>query len=238
MKFFTLGGYGKVGLQANKLLAQSELVTEIAIVGRNLEHAEKAATEIGEKAIAIQADGTDEQKLTSLMAGYDLIVNSADNEYVLPSIRAAIYNSAHYCDAAYGDVLEQAVQLKSEAKSVNITAIVANGVHPSITNLTGVHVARQLQEVEQLQIGDASMYDFQRGQDLTPRQWLEEPRQSLAALYEFTGGIAWMFCKSCRKKAQGLSSITRMANGWTWIRSDAAWTYRYLTVARSLPILI
>ncbi len=192
MKIFALGGYGKVGLPANKLLAQTDLVTEIAIVGRNLEHAEKAATEIGEKAIAIQADGTDEQKLTSLMAGYDLIVNSADNEFVLPSIRAAIHNSAHYCDVAFGDVLEQAMQLTSRAEAVDITAIVANGVHPSITNLMGVHVARQLQEVEQLQLGDASMYDFQRGKDLTPRQWLEEPRQSLAALHEFTEGIGWM----------------------------------------------
>ncbi len=192
MKVFALGGYGKVGLPANKLLAQTDLVTEIAIVGRNLEHAEKAATVIGKKAVAIQADGTDEQKLTSLMAGYDLIVNAADNEFVLPSIRAAIHNNAHYCDAAFGEVLEQALQLASQAEAVDITAITANGVHPSITNLMGVHVARQLQEVEQLQLGDASMYDFQGGKDLTPRQWLEEPRQSLAVLQEFTGGIAWM----------------------------------------------
>jgi len=192
MKIFALGGYGKVGLPANKLLAQIDLVTEIAIVGRNLERAEKAATEIGDKAIAIQADGTDEQKLTSLMEGYDLFVNAADNEFVLPSIRAAIHNSAHYCDVAYGDVLEQALQLASQAEAVEIAAITANGVHPSITNLMGVHVARQLQEVEQLQLGDASMYDFQCGKDLTPRQWLEEPGQSLAALHEFTGGIAWM----------------------------------------------
>jgi hypothetical protein len=192
MKIFALGGYGKVGLPANKLLAQSDLVTEIAIVGRNLERAEKAATEIGEKAIAIQADGTDEQKLTSLMEGYDLFMNAADNEFVLPSIRAAIHNSAHYCDAAFGDVLKQALQLASQAEDVNITAITANGVHPSITNLMGVHVAQQLQEVEQLQLGDASMFDFQSGKDLTPRQWLEDPGQSLAALHNFTGGIAWM----------------------------------------------
>ena len=192
MKIFTLGGYGKVGLPANKLLAQTDLVTEIAIVGRNLERAEKAATEIGEKAIAIQVDGTDEQKLTALMEGYDLFVNAADNEFVLPSIRAAIHNSAHYCDAAFGNVLEQALQLNSQAEAVDITAITANGVHPSITNLMGVHVARQLHEVEQLQLGDASMYDFQRGKDLTPRQWLEEPEQSITALHKVTGGIAWM----------------------------------------------
>jgi len=192
MKIFTLGGYGKVGLPANKLLAQNNLVSEIAIVGRNLERAKKAAKEIGEKAIAIQADGTDEKKLTSLMAGYDLFMNAADNEFALPSIRAAMHNNAHYCDAAFGEVLDQALQFTSEAETVGITAILANGVHPSITNLMGVHAARQLQEVEQLQLGDASMYDFQRGKDLTPRQWLEEPEQSLVALQEFTGGIAWI----------------------------------------------
>lgn len=192
MRVFVLGGYGKVGLPANKLLAQTDLVTEIALVGRDLNEAEKAARDIGEKAIAIQADGSDEQKLTSLMEGYDLIVNAADNEYVLPSIRAAIHNKAHYCDAAFGDVLEQAQTLTSRAKGVEITAIVANGVHPSITNLMGVYVARQLSEVEQLQLGDASMYDFRQGRDLTPRQWLEDPEQSLAALHDFTGGIGWM----------------------------------------------
>jgi saccharopine dehydrogenase-like NADP-dependent oxidoreductase len=61
MKVFVLGGYGKVGLPAIQLLAQSDLVTEIAVVGRNLDRAEKAVTEIGKKAIAVHADGTDEQ---------------------------------------------------------------------------------------------------------------------------------------------------------------------------------
>ena len=69
MKVFALGGYGKVGFPAIKLLAQSDLVTEIAIVGRNLQRAEKAATEVGEKAIAVHADGTDEQEQTALLAG-------------------------------------------------------------------------------------------------------------------------------------------------------------------------
>ena len=193
MKVFALGGYGKVGYPANKLLAQSDLVTEIAVVGRDLEKAEKAASEIGLKATAIQADGTDEKNLASLLAGYDLIINAAANRFVLPSINAAIHNHAHYCDAAYGEVLDQALRLTSAAESANIIAIVANGVHPSITNLMGVLVTRQLQEVEQLQLGDASMYNFRRGADLTPRQWLEEPRKSLDTLKEFMVGITWMW---------------------------------------------
>ena len=192
MKVFTLGGYGKVGFPAIKLLAQSDLVTEIAIVGRSLERAEKAATEIGKKAIAVHADGTDEQKLTSLLAGYDIIMNAATNKAVLPTIRAATRTGTHYCDVAFGIVIEQALQLASGAEAVGITSIVANGVCPGISNLMGVHVARQLEEVEQLQLGFADIVNFQSGRELTPRQWLKDPKESLAALHEFRPFIAWI----------------------------------------------
>ena len=168
MKVFALGGYGKVGFPAIKLLAQSDL--------------------IGEKAIAVHADGTDEQKLTLLLAGYDIIMNSATDETVLPTIRAAIRTGTDYCDANV--VIEQALQLASEAEAVGVISIVANGVAPCISNLMGVHVARQLEEVEQLQVGLAWILDFQSGRELTPRQWLEEPRQSLTALHGFRPFIA------------------------------------------------
>ena len=193
MKVFALGGYGKVGLPAIKLLAQSDLVTEIAVAGRNLQRAKVAATEIGEKAIAVHADGTDEHKLTSLLAGYDIIMNAATNEAVLPSIRAATRTGVHYCDvASFGDFVEQALQPASEARAAGITAIVATGISPCITNLMGVHVARQLGEVEQLQLGRADIFSFESGRELTPRQWLKDPMESLAALHEFRSFVAWM----------------------------------------------
>ena len=55
-----------------------------------------------------------------------------------------------------------------------------------------MHVAHQLEEVEQLQLGDASVYDFQNGRELTPGQWLKDPKESLAALHEFRSSIAWL----------------------------------------------
>ena len=67
MKFFALGGYGKVGIPAIKLLAESDLVAEITLAGRDLERAEMAALELGEKATAVQADGTNEQNLAPLV---------------------------------------------------------------------------------------------------------------------------------------------------------------------------
>ena len=185
MKIFALGGYGKTALPAIKLLAQSNLVTEIAVAGRNLERAENAAAEIGEKAIPVHADGTDEIKLTPLLAGYDILMNAAYNDTVISAIRAATRAGIDYCDVAWGDVLEQAVSLDSNAKTAGITAIVATGISPCISNLMCVHVASQLDEVEQLQFGRADIMSFENGRESTPEQWLKNPKESLAALPEF-----------------------------------------------------
>jgi len=195
MKVFVLGGYGKTGFPAIKLLAQSDLVTKIAIAGRSLELAEKAATEIGEMATAVHADGTDEQKLASLLTDYDLIINAATNDAVLPAIRAAIHTATHYCDMSWGVAGEQALQLTSEAKVSGITSILATGVSPCISNLMGVHASRQLEEVEQLHLGRADIYNFQTGKELTPRQWFEDPKESLTVLYEFRPFFVWMLQK-------------------------------------------
>jgi hypothetical protein len=193
MKVFALGGYGKTGLPAVKLLTQSDSVTEIAVVGRNLERAEKAAREIGEKAIPLEADGTDEDALTSLLGGYDILMNIAFSDTVLPAIRGAIHTGIPYCDAAtFGDFLDQALVLDAEAKNAGVTAIVAIGISPCISNLIGVHAASKLEEVEQLQIGRADIFNFETGRELTPRQWLEDPVQSLAELDDFKPFIGWL----------------------------------------------
>lgn len=216
MKVFALGGYGKTGYAAIKLLAQSDLVSEIAVVGRNLERAEKAAKEIGEKAIAVYADGNDEQELTDLLQGYDILMNAAYNETVFPAIRAAIRTGTHYCDVASGNVLELALELDGEAHGAGITGIVATGVSPCVSNLMGLHVARQLEQVEQLQLGRADMYNFANGHELTPRQWLKDPQESLAALAEFRPFFTWMLQ---RLQTTGLRTISVYHTG-QWVEID------------------
>jgi hypothetical protein len=214
MKVFALGGYGKVGFQAIKLLAQSDLVTEIAIAGRSPKRAEEAAIEIGEKAIAVHADGTDEHKLALLVAGYDIIMNAAADETVLLAIRTAMRTGTDFCDANV--VNEQALELASEAKALGITAIVATGFAPCISNLMGVHVARQLEEVEQLQLGSADIYDFQSGRELTPRQWLKDPEESVAALHKFRPCIALLLQML---QDNGLRTVSVYYEG-RWVEMD------------------
>ena len=215
MKVFALGGYGKVGLPAAKLLAQSHLVTGIAIAGRSLERAAKAATEIGGKAIAVHADGADEKKMTSLLAGYDIVMNAAHDGTVLPTVRAAIRTGTHYCDVAHGISVEQALQLASEAASTGITAIVANGIAPGIINLMGVHVARQMQEVQQLQSCRAEIF-WVSGRELTPRQWLKDPQESLAAMHEFKPFIEMMLQ---RLEKDGCRTVCDYHDG-RWVQKD------------------
>ncbi len=216
MKVFALGGYGKVGLPAIQLLARSDLVTEIAVVGRNLQRSEKAAMEIGKKAIAVRADGTDEQELASLLPGYDIIMNTAENEVVLPAIRAAIRTGTHYCDVAHGPAIEQAMQLGVKAEAAGVSSIVANGIAPGIINLMGVHVARQLEEVEQLQSGRAEIFDWRSGRILTPRQWLKDPMESLAALHECRPFIAMTLR---RLQENGTRAVCVYLNG-QWVQMD------------------
>jgi hypothetical protein len=215
VKIFALGGYGKVGFPAIKLLAQNDLVTEIAVAGRNLQRAEKAATEIGEKASAVQADGTNEQELASRLEGYDIIMNAALNNTVLPAIHAAIRTGTHYCDVNVR-LVEQALQLASEVEAAGVTAIVATGIQPCISNLMGMHAAHQLDDVKQLQIGFGDVVNFQTGRELTPRQWIGDPKENLASLHECRRFIVWIF-KILQKN--GIRMAFDYRNGH-WVETD------------------
>jgi hypothetical protein len=194
MKVFALGGYGKIGTQAIKLLSQCDLITEIAIAGRNLERAEKLAAQIGVKAVAVHADGTDEKELASLLTGYDVIMNAASANSVIPAIGAAIGTGTAYCDvASFGDTVQQVLQFDSRAKAGGIIGIVANGMCPGFSSLMATHVSRQLEIVQQLQLGLADFIDFQGGREVTPLDWHGDPDESLIILREFKPFIlAWL----------------------------------------------
>ncbi|MCK5635527.1 MAG: saccharopine dehydrogenase NADP-binding domain-containing protein, partial [Anaerolineales bacterium] len=191
MKVFVLGGYGAVGLPAAELLVKCDLVSEIALAGRSLERAQQTAAEIGDKAIAVQVDGADEEQLASLVAGYDIIVNAASNPIALPALQAAVRAGAHYCDVGWGqDFIAQMTESSADARNAGITAVICTGVSPCITNLMGVHAADQLGVTEQLQSGRA--WVFQGARSLTPQQWSENSSENLALMHEFKGFLDWM----------------------------------------------
>ena len=148
-----------------------------------------AAAQLGDRAIPIQVDGTDTAELVSTLAGYDIVMNAAGNNTVVPAIQAAMQTGLHYCDA--NTTIEEPMRLAPDAEAAGITALIGcGGGAPCTSNLMGVHVAWQLEEVKQLQSGWSIVLNA--GRELTPQQWAEQPEQSLVVLREYKPFFEWM----------------------------------------------
>ncbi len=153
-KVFALGGAGGVGrLAARRLLAVSDVVSEIVIASRNLETAKQAATELGDKATALRVDALDEGQVASLATDSDILMNTAgpDFKVALPALHAAIKAGAHYVDvSADGPTTEKALALDGAAKASGVTAVVGIGWMPGLSSLLMMHAAHQLEQVQEV----------------------------------------------------------------------------------------
>ena len=110
MKVLLLGGTGLFGKNAVALFARENLITEIGLASRHFETAQRAASEIGDKARPVCLDIKDLPQLSSIAAGYDIIVNVAGptSEVQVPALQAAIEAGVHYCDiGAIGEIRQE-----------------------------------------------------------------------------------------------------------------------------------
>ena len=149
-----LGGSGGLGVRAGSQLAASDLVSEIGVAGRTLEKLDRAVAKVGKKAHAVQVDILDEQRLTAVVADYDLILNTAGPEYevMLPALRVAIAEGKHYCDVGGdGTTVEKQIELDALAKERDIVAIVGLG-GSALGNLLAAHAYRQFDRTEEIRI--------------------------------------------------------------------------------------
>jgi saccharopine dehydrogenase-like NADP-dependent oxidoreductase len=177
MKVLLLGGTGLFGKQTAALLNRENLITEIGLASRNLENARQAAEETGDKARAVGVDIKDLSRLSSIAAGYDIIVNAAGptSEVQVPAIKAAIAAGVHYCDlAAIGKYAGSALQLDSQAQLRGVTAIICSG-WVAVNNLMAVHASHQLDMTEQLSV--CFLFDYTPGDYFSPEQSLTRARE-------------------------------------------------------------
>jgi hypothetical protein len=177
MKVLLLGGTGLFGKRAAALLARESLITEIGIASRNLVTAQLVSVEIGDKAHAVCVDIKDLPRLSTIAAGYDIIVNTAGptSEVQVPAVQAVIEAGVHYCDlAAIGRYAESALKLDSQARTRGVTAIIATG-WVAINSLMAVHASHQLDETEQISV--CWLFDYTPGNYFSPDQSLARARE-------------------------------------------------------------
>jgi hypothetical protein len=241
VRILALGGYGKTALPAVELLAKTDLIKSITIAGRNGKQAQEAALKLGSKVTFLQIDGTISDQIASHLHNYDIVMNVAYNNTVLPVIEACIKTGTHYCDVAAGDVLDAATNLSHKAQQAGITAVIATGISPCISNLIAVHVAQKLDVIEQFQIGRADIFNFNNGHELTPDQWQDDPNESLHSLQEFKPFLTWMLqrmhengCKSIRVfHRDGWHDVDPLINGVQIPYPQGKWqtVYPYLSAS-------
>ena len=177
MKALLLGGTGLFGKQTAALLARENLITEIGLASRNLEKAQQAAEELGDKTCAVCVDIKDQPRLASTATGYDIIVNAAGptSEVQVPAVRAAIKAGVHYCDlAAIGKYAERALKLDSQARARGVTAIIASG-WVAMNNLMAVHASNQMDRTDQIAV--CWLFDYTPGNYFSPYQSLARARE-------------------------------------------------------------
>lgn len=153
-RILLLGGSGKQGLHYGRPLVASDLVSEVGVGGRNLERLENAVTKIGDKAHAVQVDILDEDRLVSVAADYDIILNTAgpEHEVLVPALRGAIIAGKNYCDVGGdGPTVKIQLELDSLAKERDIVAIPGIG-SSALFNLLALHACQQLDRTEEIQI--------------------------------------------------------------------------------------
>lgn len=153
MRVLLLGGSGRFGEYTARCLANSDVVTDIGLAGRDEAALKLRASEVGDKSHSVLVDILDEHRLAELAADYDIVVNAAGPEWevLLPALRASIKAGTHYCDlGADGRTAEKQLELDSQAKQQNIIAVVGMGFDPGISNLLAMMASKQFDTVEEV----------------------------------------------------------------------------------------
>jgi len=155
LKILHLGGSGLFGLPTARRLAASESVAEICLAGRNQEALARAVAQIGDKARSVQLDARDADRVSSVAADFDLVVNTAGPEWevLVPSLRGAIAAGVHYCDiGAFSGTVRDQLAMNGAAKEQDVVAILGIGFDPGLDNLLAAHASRNLDSVDEIQL--------------------------------------------------------------------------------------
>ena len=152
MRVFILG-YGLIGSNAARMLAGEPSIERITLGGRNLDRVVRTAEGLGPKVDAVEIDSIQVEKLSGLLAEYDILVNAAPKGVLIPAIRAATQARASYCDMLPFTELGVNREVLDGAQSAGVTGIHGNGVACGLSNQAGVLAAQQLDEVLEIHNG-------------------------------------------------------------------------------------
>jgi saccharopine dehydrogenase-like NADP-dependent oxidoreductase len=144
-------GAGAMGRWAVKELAVSPEVDEIVVGDYSEDQARAVASEQGGgKAAPVFVDARDQESVKKAIAGCDAMVNATQHFWNISVMHAAAAAGVHYTDmGGLFHVTKQQVELDGEFRKAGVTAVIAMGGAPGVTNILAKYGADRLDTVEE-----------------------------------------------------------------------------------------
>jgi saccharopine dehydrogenase-like NADP-dependent oxidoreductase len=152
MKILSLGA-GGMGEAAAVAAASFEEIREVIVADLNLENAQRVAARCGGKATAARIDVTRHDDLVALMRQADATMNCVGPffRFGVPILRAALDARRHYFDICDDpEPTLEMLRMDAQAREAGVTAVVAGGASPGVTNLLARLAYESLDTVDEL----------------------------------------------------------------------------------------
>ena len=159
-------GAGAMGRWAVKELGLSPDVDEVVVGDFNEAQAREVAARYGGgKATGRFVDARDQQSVQQAVAGCDALVNATQHFWNITVMHAAAAARVHYTDmGGLFHVTKQQVELHEEFRRAGVTAVIAMGGAPGVTNILAKYGAERLDVVEEAHAlcGNVDDYGLER----------------------------------------------------------------------------
>jgi len=152
-------GAGAQGAPCASILARDRGVEEIVLGDIDLGLANKVKEKIGsDKITTVKLDAGKIDDIERAAEGMDVIINLTLCQFNANIMEAALRSGAHYVDAALNEpiwtqlVKGQPLELDDEFKAAGLTALIACGGTPGITNVLVRYACDKLDRVDEIRI--------------------------------------------------------------------------------------
>ena len=159
MKVLLAGATGIVGRRVAAQLVQAPEVSEVVAAARHKPAADRLASLLGGgRVTAEELDVTDTVRFAELAASADVVLSAAGPAYRFEEqlVKASIEAGTHFvslCDDH--SVTSQVLALDDAARNAGVTIVSGCGMSPGITNLLVNVAARELDEIDEIDIAVA-----------------------------------------------------------------------------------
>ncbi len=158
MKIVVLGA-GAMGQVTIRDLAESAAVKEVLICDLSIERADALKTQLGNaKLKTAKADIQDAEGLSSLLNGYDAVINCSPYVFNLQVMEAALKAACHYLDlGGLFHITRKQLELNQKFVDKKLLAVLGMGAAPGMTNVMAACAADEMDTVESIDIFAASV---------------------------------------------------------------------------------